>query len=331
MSPIQSERVVGVAKEAVFGTFVAPTLFVPCIAKPNSNLAVTRPEESVGYRGQRADVPVKFETEVTLTGPLIPVVWSNLCAYAFGSGSDAYTSSAGAAHHALTPQAQCPSCSVELDDDIIPGEQVLARQFSGGIVDRFQIKATNQTLIEAEALLILQKEATPATPGAPSAGDLVPTYSTIQPFDFSTLAFSYKGLSNTELKDTTIALLNKTVRVFSSNGLLTAARLVPTRREVTLTTNLDFLSTTFYNDWIEAKNKKLTSGIVITMTTAALIGGSNVPYSVKFTIPGLRPMGVWDDPAASDVIEQSMTFSATVEGSNELSSEWVNGDVGSYC
>jgi hypothetical protein len=326
--PIQSERVVGVAPESVFGSFVAPTLFVPCIAKPNSNLAVTRPEQSIGFRGQRTDVPVKFETEVTLTGPLIPVVWSNLAAYAFGKGSDGYTSVAGAAHHLLTPQPQCPSCSVELDDDIIPGEQVLARQFSGGIVDRFQIKATNQTLIEAEAQLILQKEATPATPGAPSPGDLLPTYSTIQPFDFSTLAFSYKGQSNTELKDTTIALLNKVVRVFSSNGLLTAARLVPTRREVTLTTNLDFLSTVFYNDWIAAKNEKLTSGIVITMTTAALIPTTAVPYSVKFTIPGLRPMGVWDDPAASDVFEQSMTFSATVQGANEISAEFVNEQTG---
>ncbi len=322
--PIQSEMVVGVAKENVFGTFATPKLFVPCIPKINSNLSVTRPEQAIGYRGQRADVPVKLETEVTLTGELIPVVWSALCAYAFGSGSDSYKSEAGAAHHLLTPQPQCPSCSVEVDTDIVSGEQVLARQLVGGIVDRFQVKATNQTLIQAEALIMAQRETTPATPGAPSAPDLAPSYSTIQPMDFSLLAFSYKGQSNTELKDTTLALLNKTVRVFSSNGQLTAARLVPTRREVTLQTNMDFLSTLFYNDWVAAASKKITSGIVITMTTAALIGESAVPYSIKFTLPGLRPMGVWDDPAASDVIEQSLTWSATVGGSNEISAEWVN-------
>jgi hypothetical protein len=315
--------VVGVAKENVIGTFAVPSIFVPCIPKINSNLKVTRPEQVIGFRGQRADVPTGFETEVTLTGELIPEVWSRLCAYAMGNGSDSYSSVAGAAHHALTPQPQCPTCSVEVDTDIVPGEQLLARQLVGGIVDRFQIKATNQAIIQAEAQIMAQRETTPATPGAPSNAN--PSFSTIQPMDFSLVAFSYKGLSNTELKDTTLALLNKTVRVSSSNGLLTAARLVPTRREVALSTNLDFLNTTFYNDWVAGKK---TSGIVLTIETAATIGGSGIPYKIVFTLPGLRPMGVWDDPAASDVIEQSLTWSATVSGPNEISSEWVNSEAG---
>jgi hypothetical protein len=322
--PIQSEMVVGVAKEATFGTFATPTSFVPCIPKINSNLKVTRPEQSRGTRAQVADVPTGFETEVTVTGELIPVVWSQLCAYAFGNGSDSYSSSSGAAKHLLTPQPQCPSCSIEVDTDIIPGEQVLARRLVGGIVDRFQVKATNQAIIQAEAQIIAQKEATPATPGAPS--NLNPSFSTIQPMDFSLLSCTYKNVANTELKDTTIALLNKTVRVFSSNGLLTAARLVPTRREVTFSTSWDFLNATIYQDWVAAK--KIASGVVITITTASNIEGASVPYKIVFTLPGLRPMGVWDDPAASDVLEQTLTWSSTLSGPAEITSEWTNEEAG---
>jgi hypothetical protein len=329
-SPIQSESVVGMAKEAVYGTFVEPTKFIPCIPKVNPNKKVARPEQVIGFRGQRSDVTIGYETEVTLTGELLADgTWGLLAACCFGSGSDTYTSSAGAAHHVLEPRPQCPSVSVEIATDIIPGEQLLDRRLVGGIVDRFQLKATNQNFSQTEAQIICQREETPATPGQPSAAALNPTYSPTsnQPLDFSLVAATYKGSSVTTLKDTTIALLNKTVRVYSSNGLITAARLVPTRREVTLSTNLDFLELTFYNDWIAGAK---TSGLVLTHTSKTLIGGSAIPYSVVFTLPGIRPMGAWDDPAASDVLEQSLTWSATVSGANEISAEFVNGDVGAY-
>lgn len=329
-SPILSESVVGMAKEAVYGTFTEPTKFIPCVPKVNTNLKVARPEQVIGFRGQRADVPIGLEVDVTLTGELLADgSWALLAACAFGNGGDKYTSAGGEAKHVLTPQPQLPSVCLEIATDIVPGEQLLDRRVVGAFVDRFQIKATNQQFSATEVAMIAQKEETPTTPGNPSAAALNPTYSAtaFQPLDFSLVAATYKGSSRTDLKDCTIALNNKCVRVFSSNGLLTAARIVPTRREVTVTTNLDFLDLTFYNDWIATAR---TTGIVLTHTSKLNIGGSGKPYKVIFTLPGLRPMGVWDDPASSDVLEQTLSWSATVSGANEIEAEFDNGDVGAY-
>ena len=329
-SPILSESVVGVAKEAVNGTFVEPTKFIPCVPKVSTNLKVSRPEQVIGYRGQRADVATGLETDVTLTGELIPDgSWALLAAAAFGSGGDSYSSKEGVAKHLLTPQPQLPSMSIEIATDIISGERLLDRRIVGCLVDRFQLKATNQQFSQVESALIGIKEETPATPGQPSAAALLPTFSAAayQPLDFSLVAATYKGGSRTDLKDCTIGLNNKVVRVFSSNGKLTVARLVPTRREVTVQTNLDFIDLTFYTDWVATAK---TSGIVLTHTSKLNVGGSGKPYVVQFTLPGLRPMGVWDNPAQSDVLEQNLSWSATVEGNNEIEALFENGDVGAY-
>lgn len=323
---IESERVIGFSKEAAFGTFVTPTSFVPGKSTFTGNQKVTRPAQSRATRSQVVDVVTGYELDFVVAGELLPDVWSRLCAAAFGNGSDNYSSSGGAATHSLTPQAQLPSLSFEEDSDVIPGEQTLARQAAGCLVNQFQIKATNQSIVTAQASLIGQRELTPATPGVPSNAN--PTYfATIEPFDFSLLSVTYKSLANTQLLDLTLMLNNQVQRVFSSNGKLYASRLVPTLREVTLTTLLDFLDTTVYTDWI---NGTKTTGFVFTFTSASNIPATAIPYSVSFTIPGTRAMGNYVLQSASDVIQQNIQWSVTLAGSNELSSVWINDEAGQY-
>lgn len=326
--PIQSEYVAGFTKEVAYGAFLAPTKFVPCVPQIRGNQKNVRPDQARGTRAQVVDVDVGYEVDITLTGELIPDTWGQLCAGAFGSGSDTFGSAAGVATHTLAPRPQLPSFSYEQDQDIIPGEQILARQVAGVFIDQFQLKATNQSIVQATVAGIGQREITPATPGAPSAGALGATFfSTIEPLDFSLLAATYKGSSTTQLLDVTLAILNHTQRVFSSNGQLYATRLVATKREVTLTTLLDFLDTTFYTDWIGAAK---TSGFVFTMTSTTNIPATASPYSVSFTIPGTRPMGEYSLPAASDVIQQNITWSCTLSGANDVTSVWVNDEAGAY-
>lgn len=323
--PIQSEYVAGWAKEATYGTFVAPTKYVPCIPQIRGNQKIQRPDQARGTRAQVVDPIVGYEVDVTLTGELIPDTWGQLCAGAMGNGSDNYSSAGGAATHSLTPQAQLPPFSYEQDEDIIPGEQILARQVAGCLVDQFQLKATNQSIAVVTAALIGQRELTPTTPGNPSSTN--PTFfNTIQPMDFSLLATTYKGTNSTQLLDVTVALLNHCVRVFSSNGHLYLNRLVPTKREVTLTTLLDFLDTTFYNDWF---NGTKTTGWVVTLT-GSNIPSTSTPYSVQFTIPGTRPMGEYSNPVASDVVQQNITWSCTLSGANDISSIWINDEAGPF-
>jgi hypothetical protein len=326
--PIQSEIVAGFAKEATYGTFVPPAKFVPCVPQIRGNQKLTRPDQARGTRGQVVDVITGYELDISLTGELIPDTWGQLCAGAMGNGSDAYVSASGYATHSLTPQPQLPSFSYEQDTDIVTGEQVLARQCAGCVVDSFQVKATNQSIAQATVALIGQRELTPATPGAPSTPALSAAFfNTIEPMDFSLLAYTYKSLASTQLMDVTLAIANHTQRVFASNGQLYVTRLVPTKREVTLTTLLDFLDTNYYNDWI---NGAKTSGMVITMTSASNIPTTTQPYSVSFTIPGTRANGEYSLPAASDVIQQNITWSATVSGANEISSVWKNDEAGAW-
>ncbi len=328
--PIQSEIVAGFAKEAVYGTFISPSKFIPCIPQIRGNQKVVRPDQARGTRSQVVDAVVGYEVDVTLTGELIPDTWGQLCAGCFGSGSDSYSSAAGVATHSLTPQPQLPSFSYEQDTDIIPGEQILARQVAGCMVDSFQLKATNQSIAQATVALIGQRELTPTTPGNPSTSALSASYfSTIEPLDYSLLAYTYKGQASTQLLDLTLMLANHTQRVFGSTNQLWVSRLVPTKREVTMTTLLDFLDTNYYNDWFIAATGK-TSGVVVTMTSATNIPSTSTPYSVSFTVPGTRPMGEYSLPAASDVIQQNITWSITLSGANEISSVWKNDEAGSY-
>ena len=323
--PIMSETVFGFAKEATFGTFVAPTRFMPGMPTITSTRNIVRPEQARGYRGFVFDQTVGMTTDVSVTGELLPDGSFNFaCASAFGSGSDNYSSSGGVATHSLTPQPQLPPVSYEQDMDIIPGEQVLARQVTGCYVDQFQIKATNQQLITATINLVGQREITPTTPGNPSNSN--PTYfANASPYSYTMLATTYKGQNSTQMLDCTLALMNHTQRVFAANGQFYAARLVPTRREVTLTTLLDFLDTNFYTDWF---NSTKTTGWVLTFTHVTNIPSTSQPYQVQFTIPGTRPSGEYSMPVASDVIQQNVSWSVTVAGQSEISSIWLDDTAG---
>jgi hypothetical protein len=323
MTPIVSLETIGFATEGTFGTFVAPSQFVPGHATLATNTKVVRPAQSRGTRSQVVDALVGVETGVTITGELIPEVFSRLAAAAFGSGSDAVSGSAGTGFtHILTPKNALPSLSVEVDHDI--SSQVLARQVVGCVVDQLTLKATNQQLGTLEAQLIGQREITPATPGLPS--NPTPAISTLQPMDFSLLASVYKGVATTQLMDVTLSIMNHVQRVFSSNGKLYLARLVPTLREVQLQTTLDFLDTTFYNDWIAA-NKTSAGGLVLTFTGSQIPSASGF-FTVEFTVPGIRPQGQYNLQDASDVINQQLGWSVTLQGANEVSSRWLNSESG---
>jgi hypothetical protein len=286
-----------------------------------TNTKLARPVQSRGTRSQVIDAIVGLETGVTLVGELIPEVMSSLVAAWFGTGSDVVTGSAGTGYtHTMTPKNALPSLSVECDYDLFT--QVLARRITGCMVDQVILRATNQALATLEAQLIGQRESTPATPGTPS--NPTPAITTLQPLDFSLLAATYKGSATTQLIDLTLTLMNHVQRVFSNNSQLYIVRLVPTLREIGLTTTLDFLDTNFYSDLIAGT--KPASGIVLTMTTTTNIAGASNPYQVQFTLPGVRANGTYTLNDANQVLQQQIAWSITQSGANEVSASWVNSE-----
>lgn len=319
--PIAPLEAIGFATEATAGTFVAPTTYVPGKATLNPNQKSARPSQSRAVRGQVVDTIIGHEAAVAYTGELIPEGQSKLVAAAFGTGSDTKSVSGTAITHPLTLQNALPSLSVEVDVDVT--SQILARLVVGCMVDMLTFKAAQQSLATLEAQFKGIRETTPATPGTPSNAS--PTISALQPMDFSLIASTYKGGSTSQLQDVTIGLNNKVQPVFGSNGKLYAVRMVPTSREVTLSTLLDFLDLEFYTDWITGTQTQ-GSGLVVTLTSPTNIPGSSTPYSVQFTLPQLRPTGNWQQGEAAEVINQTLTWSATGNGSNEISSVWKNSE-----
>lgn len=321
--PAKSLQIIGFAPEAAYGTFAAPTKFVPGAAVVQSNTKIVRPEQSRGIRAYPIDGVVGLECAIQITAELIPEVISQLIAGWYGTGSDTVSGSAGAGYtHTLAPKGALPSYSCEVDNDVVT--QILARQLVGTLMDQMTLRANAQQLVTLEFMGMAQREITPATPGLPS--NPTPAVTTLQPMDFSLLATTYKGSASTQLIDATMTASNQIQRVFSANGHIYVARLQPSRRNITFSTTLDFLDASFYNDWISGTK---TTGFVLTFTSATPIPGTPNPYVVEFTLPGLRPMDQYGLQDASDVLQQQINWSVTVSGQDEIHGRIINSEVAS--
>lgn len=325
--PTQSLQVIGFSKEVTAGTFVAPTKFVPGTATPNTNISVTQPQQSRGTRSQVLDVPTAVGSGLQVSCELIPEVISSLIAGWFGTGSDVVTGSAGAGYtHTLTPQSALPSYSFEIDNDIFT--QILARQFVYNLIDQLTLTYQAQQIVTAQFQTVGQREITPATPGLPS--NPTPAITTLQPMDFSLLAFTQGGGASTQLISATLTAANQVQAVPSSNGQLYVTRIAPTQRKVTFSTTLDFLDTTFYNYWkaVAGVNGYVgAGGIVLSLVSANNVAGATNPYKVQFTLPNLRPQDQYALNSASDILQQQISWSVTQgAAANEINAVIVNSE-----
>lgn len=327
MSPIQSAAIIGFAKESTYGTLATPTSFVPGLMTINDVTTVARPEQSRGTRDYVVDNLTRIEVAATVTAELIPEVLPKLFAGWFGTGSDTKTGEASTGFtHELVPKNLVPSYSFEYDEDA--SSQVLGRQLLGCNVDQLIVRNTQGALATCEFQLIGQREVTPATPGKPTNAE--PVINAQQPIDFSRLTATYKGKETTQLQDFTMTLMNHVQRVFSSNKQIYAIRLVPTRREVQFQTTLDFLDTTFYNDWVAGS--QTTEGFVLKYETPYKIEGSTGEAHkniIEWTLPKLRPEGQFNIQAASDVFNQQLTWSAVLGTGGVVTCKVINGEEAS--
>jgi hypothetical protein len=333
--PTQSLSVIGFAPETTFGTFVAPTKFLPGTATPQDAVTVTRPTQSRGTRAQVVDVPTQLTAGIQISAELIPEVMSTLIAGWFGTGSDAVTGSAGAGFtHTLTPKNALPSYSCEYDEDIFT--QVLARQVVGNLIDQFTLTLSAAQIATMQFTTVAQREITPATPGLPS--NPTPAITTLQPMDFSLLAASLAGTATVRLIDATLTGANQVQRVQSSNGQLYVARLQPTQRNITFSTTFDFMSassdpadgTGIYTFWQATKGVGGfigAGGFQLSLVTANLIPGATNPYKVQFNLPNLRPQDQYTINSASDVLQQQLAWSVTQgAAANDINAVIVNSE-----
>lgn len=332
MSPTQSLEIIGFSKETSFGTFVSPTKFVPGTATPNDSVTVTQPTQSRGTRSQVLDVATQFTAGIQISCELIPEVISQLISGWFGTGADAITGSGSVGYtHTLTPQGVLPSFSFEIDNDIYT--QILARQILGNKIDQVTLTLSAAQLATIQFTTVAQREVTPTTPGLPS--NPTPAVTTLQPMDFSLLIPTIAGTTTTELIDVTLTLANQCQGVQSSNGQLYVNRIQETQRKVTFSTTLDFNnvtdpSTTLYALWAATKGSGgfvPSTGIQLPLVTANNIPGTSNPYKVQFNVPNLRPQDQFAINAASDVLQQQLSWSVTQGSSaNEINAVIVNSE-----
>ena len=326
--PSQSLQVVGFAKETTYGTFVVPTGYAPATATPNDALTATQPTQSRGTRSQVIDVITQQTAGVQITSQLIPEVLSSLIAGWFGTGSDAKTGSGAVGYtHTLTPQNGLPSYSVEIDNDIY--SQVLARQIVGNIIDQFTLTLSASQLVQIAFQTVAQRETTPATPGLPS--NPTPAISSLIPYDYSLLVATSAGTTTTQLIDATLTGANQSQPVYLSNNKLYCNRVQPGPRKVTFQTTFDFVDSSWYQYWATSVGSTGfigTGGFQMALVTNVNIPGTSNPYKVQFNLPNLRPQDQFALNAASDVLQQQLTWSVT-QGSaaNEINAVIVNSEA----
>lgn len=321
MSPVTPLQAVGYKRETTYGLFVTPDQFMPATsAEIQTTQKVERMQVMMANRGQRQDDRIGIETGVSISSDLYPEGYTGMVAGSFGVGSDSVSGSAGVGFtHAMTPKNDLPSWSVELATDW--ATQLLSRQVPGCMVDTLTMRAQAQALMSLEIGLIGQTERTPATPGLPSFA--TPTYRFVDPLDFSQVAFSYGGATNLNLMEATLGISNGVQRVFTSNQSLYVRRLVPTRRNVTLTAGFDFVDLTQFNDW---RNSVIIPGFQVVATGPQIQGASGF-HSVAFNVRRLRAMDTFNLGSNSDVLNAQLTFSSTYGVfSEELTATIVNGE-----
>jgi hypothetical protein len=333
MSPIQSAEIIGVAKEATFGTFKAPTNFIPGICTINSTTKVARPEQSRGQtRDYVVDALVGIEVGATINAELIPEQLPVLLAGWYGTNSDTLTGAAKTGRiHTMVPKITVPSFSLEVDHDAVV--QTVARRLVGCNVDQVILRGTQQALATMEFTLLGQKEETPASPNYGLPSNATPTFNSQQPIDHSRLTAMYKGVEVQELQDYTLTMMNHVQRVFSANKQIYIVRLVPTRREIQFQTTLDFLNANIYNDWL-AGNWATGPAFTLKYETAYTIeegGGPTGFNKIEFKLARLRPMGQFNLQAASDVLNEQITWSTVLgESENIVETVWTNGTNSAY-
>lgn len=324
--PITALQAVGYAKESTYGQFTSPTRFVPCnSADIQTTRKVERPQQMRAHRGQVIDALVGEETGINITADLVPTPLGDLIAGAFGVGSDTVSGSAGVGYtHVLTPKNDLPSYSFEVSHD--EHTQLLSRQVVGCMVDSFTIRAAAQQLASFEASLIGQTEITPATPGIPSFA--TPTFPLVQPLDFSSALLTYAGNGDSNITEFSFGISNAVQRVFTGNQKLYVRRLVPTRREVTLTASFDFVNLDQYTDW---KDAAYINGVTCSFVARENIPGTSTPWQLDFTVRRLRAMDQFSLQSANDVLNAPLSFSATVGPHNdEVTATIITGDSGAY-
>jgi Phage tail tube protein len=324
--PITPLQVVGLAKETTYGTFVSATDFLPVTTGDvTTNQKIVRPQRMDGIRGIRRDHRVGIETGFTLSADFYPMGFTKLIAGAFGAGSDTMTGTGTTGYtHTIVPTNTLPSYSVELANDFNSTTQLLSRQVPGCVVDTMTIKGTAQSLLTIDATLFGQLEQTPTTPGKPSF--TTTTYPDVEPMDFSQLAVTYGGSSNTNLTDFAVTIQNTVQRVFTANGHLYIQRLVPTTRQVMLTANWDFVDLTQYTDWSTQGAANLKA-LTFTASGDSIPGTSSVPYSIALSVPRARVDQSFTLANKAEVLEANLQFSVTLgTNANELTATIVNGE-----
>lgn len=151
--------------------------------------------------------------------------------------------------------------------------------------------------------------------------------------DFSLCTLNYLGAEYTELQDMTLTMMNHVQRVFSSNHQIYVVRLVPTRREVTFQTTLDFLNAKLYEAWIKGSQIGTESGetaFSFKWETAYKITGSTGESHknvIEVNVPKVRPQGQFNLASASDVLNQQISWSALLgTGGGVVTSTFINSE-----
>ena len=194
-------KILGIAKEATFGTGVAPAFFPKHTGfsgglKPN----LLKSKSRMGSRSAPPSIPdsvsgrIKVDMEVdpdNIGWYLKALCGSEVCAVDSG-GTLSYK-------HTFTPQAGAvlPSFSLGL------GYVVASMQAAGATLDSLSMNFTPKAIVEASAEFAFRDEGTQTT--------MTPTYTSLLPWVFTQLGLVVDSVTSADIKKVSIAAKNNIV------------------------------------------------------------------------------------------------------------------------
>jgi hypothetical protein len=283
----------GLARENVYGTAVAPTLYLPATddAMAYTNKLIPR----MGSRKTVSDTlanPGQIDVKGSFSIEAEPNVIGQVLGICLGTDS---VSGTGAYTHIMHLYAPRPSFTLSAD---YGGGSV--HQWVGCVADSVDISAKAGGLLELKVGVIAQNDVILASQS------LSPTFGNANPFDYQLVtSASLNSLPLTNMDSFSISLKNNMQPFYGSGSGRLVRNINPKNAQVT-----GSFSATYESDAIA--NLALGATAVpfqINFTHTAIASGST-PYSVSFICPNVIVTSAPLSPKRNDVVTYAVKFNA---------------------
>jgi len=284
--------VLGFAKEATYGTAVAPTAYLPAVSDQITYTNKLVPRMGVrATKGQTLSNPGQVDVKGSFEIECEPDTVGQILAVALGTDS---VSGSGAYTHTLKLASPLPSITLSADYGYTS-----VHEWVGCKVDTLDLTSKAGGMLQAKFGIMAQSDVILASSA------LSPVYGTNLPYDFQQITAATLNGVGVALDSFSISLKNNLAPYFSSGSGRLVRNINEKNAQVTGSFTLAYESDTIANLALNATNVPLS--ITFTSASSAYL---STPYSLTITCPNIIMQAAPLDPKRNDVVMYNVKFTA---------------------